>query len=89
MLSPGETLATAALLHVPGVIVDSELDPQSRELEWHAISAAIVQALKKPQHDAREGQAMAKDIRANCQSIAAVREIAAVRLRLSTRMPRG
>lgn len=67
----GET-ALESLLPLPGVIVEREDAGERRTADWPLISQTISQALDRlAQMRAREGQAMAIDLRANREQIAA------------------
>ncbi len=67
VLGLGEGVPTAALLALPGVVMEAEEVSTLNEAEWEAIAAATRAALQDLNAmRAREGTALAADIQANC-----------------------
>ena len=68
----GEAVPLAQLLLLPGVVIENPTSPAEAEEEWPLVRETLVAAMENLAHmRADEGRAMATDLRANCQSIAA------------------
>ena len=68
----GEAVPLAQLLLLPGVVIENPTSPAEAEEEWPLVRDTLVAAMENLAHmRADEGRAMAADLRANCQSIAA------------------
>jgi uncharacterized protein (TIGR00255 family) len=68
----GEAVPLSQLLLLPGVVIENPTSPSEAEEEWPLVREALVAAMENlAQMRAEEGRAMAADLRANCQSIAA------------------
>ena len=68
----GEAVPLAQLLLLPGVVIENPTSPAEAEEEWPLVRETLVAAMENlAQMRTDEGRAMAKDLRANCQSIGA------------------
>ncbi|MGH7193352.1 MAG: YicC/YloC family endoribonuclease [Candidatus Saccharimonadales bacterium] len=76
----GDAVPLASLLLLPGVVIENPTSPAEAEEEWPLVREALVEAMEHlAQMRADEGRAMAADLRANCQAVAA--ELGAVEQR--------
>lgn len=76
----GEAVPLASLLLLPGVVIENPTSPAEAEEEWPLVREALVAAMENlAQMRTDEGRAMAADLRANCQVVAA--ELAAIEQR--------
>lgn len=76
----GEAVPLASLLLLPGVVIENPTSPAEAEEEWPLMREALVEAMNNLAHmRTDEGRAMAADLRANCQVVAA--ELAAIEQR--------
>ena len=70
VLTGAETVSVAALLNVPGVVVEAATDDESTHAEWNLIAESTRCALLDlNEMRLREGNALADDIRQNCELI--------------------
>lgn len=68
----GEAVPLASLLLLPGVVIENPTSPAEAEEEWPLVREALVAAMENlAQMRTDEGRAMAADLRANCQVVAA------------------
>jgi uncharacterized protein (TIGR00255 family) len=68
----GEAVPLAQLLLLPGVVIENPTSPAEAEEEWPLVRETLVAAMENLAHmRSDEGQAMATDLRANCQTIGA------------------
>jgi uncharacterized protein (TIGR00255 family) len=68
----GESVPLAQLLLLPGVVIENPTSPAEAEEEWPLVRETLVAAMHNlAQMRTDEGRAMATDLRANCQTVAA------------------
>jgi uncharacterized protein (TIGR00255 family) len=68
----GESVPLAHLLLLPGVVIENPTSPAEAEEEWPLVRETLVAAMQNlAQMRTDEGRAMATDLRANCQTVAA------------------
>ena len=66
-----DTVGLAALLALPGVVIENPTSPAEAEEEWPLVRDALESAMQNlSQMRTDEGRAMAADLRANCQALA-------------------
>ena len=67
-----ENVSLAQLLLLPGVVIENPTSPSEAEEEWPLLRETLLAAMENlAQMRVDEGRAMAADLRANCQAIAA------------------
>jgi uncharacterized protein (TIGR00255 family) len=70
LLQPGETVSLAALLALPGAVLETHESAEATQADWPTIASAVERALRAlNEMRAREGSVMAADMSAHCRQI--------------------